>query len=88
MEQFDQVVRKLNDMTNRNVMAIAAMVEQIAESHGVGVGTDPSPHSIIDNLRNLWSSGKMGENPINRNTCKKRASQRKVVLFLKNLVKR
>ena len=49
MEQFDQVVviRKLNDMTNRNVMAIAAMVEQIAETHGVGVGTDPSPHSII-----------------------------------------
>lgn len=48
MEQFDQVVviRKLNDMTNRNVMAIIVMVEQIAETHGVGVGTDPSPYSI------------------------------------------
>lgn len=31
MEQFDQVVviRKLNDMTNRNVMAIAAVADRI-----------------------------------------------------------
>lgn len=49
MDVFDQVIiiRKLNDMTNGKVIGIAAMVEQIATTHKVPVGTDPTPHSII-----------------------------------------
>jgi len=49
LETFDQVIsiRKLNDMTNRNVLAITNMVESIAASRGVPTGTDPTPHSII-----------------------------------------
>lgn len=49
MNQFDQVIiiRKLNDMTNRKIIAVAAMIEQIASVYGVPVGLDPSPHSII-----------------------------------------
>ena len=49
MEMFDQVViiRKLNDMTNKKILGIASMVEQIATAHGISVGIEPTPHSII-----------------------------------------
>lgn len=46
---FDQVVviRKLNDMTSKRIIAITSMVESIAGGWGIPTGTEPTPHSII-----------------------------------------